>query len=303
MARAKKGDPISGVLLLDKEKGMSSNTAVQIVRRLANAQKGGHTGTLDPMATGLLPVCLGDATKFSADLLNAEKGYEARVRLGVTTDTGDAEGEVTGTRPVEGVTAAMVEAAAKAFLGDIDQVPPMHSALKRDGVCLYKLARRGETVEREPRRVRILEIETSDYDGESFTLRTLVSKGTYIRALAEDIGRRLGVGAHLTALRRTRVGPLTLEGAQTIENLRALATPEAVRGKLTPADSLLTTLVRIDLSAADETRFLLGQRFAPGPQHKGARGRVRVYGPATGLLGTAVMNDRGVLEPERLIAH
>lgn len=297
---AKKGDPISGVLLLDKPGGMSSNAAVQIVRRLADARKAGHTGTLDPMATGLLPVCLGDATKFSADLLNAEKGYEARVRLGIETDTGDAEGSVTATHAVEGITLEAVRKAAAGFLGEIDQVPPMHSALKRDGVCLYTLARRGETVEREPRRVRILELEVSCFDGESFTMRTLVSKGTYIRVLAEDIGRALGCGAHLTALRRTRVGHLTLEGAETLENLRSLATPQAVRGKLTPADSLITTLPRVDLSAADEARFLLGQRIALGLE---ARGRVRVYGPVTGLLGTAVVSDRGVLQPERLIAH
>lgn len=297
---AKKGDPISGVLLLDKAGGMSSNAAVQVVRRLANAQKGGHTGTLDPMATGLLPVCLGDATKFSADLLNAEKGYEARVRLGIETDTGDADGTVTATHAVTGVTLEVIEKAAKQFLGEIDQVPPMHSALKRDGVCLYTLARRGETVEREPRRVRILELEVYDFDGESFTMRALVSKGTYIRVLAEDIGRAIGCGAHLTALRRTRVGHLTLDGAETLENLRALATPQAVRGKLTPADTLITTLPRVDLTAQDEARFLLGQRLALG---LGIRGRARVYGPAMGLLGTAIVNDRGVLQPERLIAH
>lgn len=297
---AKKGDPISAVLLLDKDGGLSSNAAVQIARRLANAQKAGHTGTLDPMATGLLPVCFGDATKFSADLLNAEKGYEARVKLGVTTNTGDADGEVTGTAPTEGITLDMIREAALSFLGEIEQIPPMYSALKKDGVCLYHIARKGGTVEREPRRVRILEIEVSDFDGASFTMKTLVSKGTYIRVLAEDIGRKLGCGAHLTALRRTRVGHLTLEGALTLENLRALATPEAVRAKLSPADTLITKLPRVDLSAEDEARFLLGQRLALG---LGALARVRVYGPHTGLLGTAAVSDRGVLEPERLIAH
>ena len=300
MAKTKKGDPINAVLLLDKDGGLSSNSAVQIARRLVNAQKAGHTGTLDPMATGLLPVCFGDATKFSADLLNADKGYEARVKLGEVTDTGDAEGEVVESRPVEGVTLERIEAAARGFLGEIEQIPPMHSALKKDGVCLYKLARRGEVVERAPRRVRVLSIEASDFDGTSFTMKTLVSKGTYIRVLAEDIGRALGCGAHLTALRRTRVGHLTLDGAVSLENLRALGTPEAARGKLTPADALITTLARIDLTAADEARFLLGQRLALG---LGTRGRVRVYGPAAGLLGTAVVSDRGVLQPERLIAH
>ena len=297
---AKKGDPISAVLLLDKDGGLSSNAAVQIARRLANAQKAGHTGTLDPMATGLLPVCFGDATKSSADLLNAEKGYEARVRLGVTTNTGDADGEVTGRAPTDGITLEMIREAAESFLGDIDQIPPMYSALKKDGVCLYHIARKGGTVEREPRRVRILEMEVSDFEGSSFTMKTLVSKGTYIRVLAEDIGRKLGCGAHLTALRRTRVGHLTLEGALTLENLRALATPEAVRAKLSPADTLITKLPRVDLSAEDEARFLLGQRLALG---LGALARVRVYGPRTGLLGTAAVSDRGVLEPERLIAH
>lgn len=297
---AKKGDPISAVLLLDKDGGLSSNAAVQIARRLANAQKAGHTGTLDPMATGLLPVCFGDATKFSADLLNAEKGYEARVRLGVTTNTGDADGEVRGRAPTDGITLEMIREAAESFLGDIDQIPPMYSALKKDGVCLYHIARKGGTVEREPRRVRILEMEVSDFEGSSFTMKTLVSKGTYIRVLAEDIGRKLGCGAHLTALRRTRVGHLTLEGALTLENLRALATPEAVRAKLSPADTLITKLPRVDLSAEDEARFLLGQRLALG---LGALARVRVYGPRTGLLGTAAVSDRGVLEPERLIAH
>lgn len=297
---AKKGDPISAVLLLDKDGGLSSNAAVQIARRLANAQKAGHTGTLDPMATGLLPVCFGDATKFSADLLNAEKGYEARVRLGVTTNTGDADGEVTGRAPTDGITLEMIREAAESFLGDIDQIPPMYSALKKDGVCLYHIARKGGTVEREPRRVRILEMEVSDFEGSSFTMKTLVSKGTYIRVLAEDIGRKLGCGAHLTALRRTRVGHLTLEGALTLEKLRALATPEAVRAKLSPADTLITKLPRVDLSAEDEARFLLGQRLALG---LGALARVRVYGPRTGLLGTAAVSDRGVLEPERLIAH
>ncbi len=297
---AKKGDPISAVLLLDKDGGLSSNAAVQIARRLANAQKAGHTGTLDPMATGLLPVCFGDATKFSADLLNAEKGYEARVRLGVTTNTGDADGEVTGRASTDGITLEMIREAAESFLGDIDQIPPMYSALKKDGVCLYHIARKGGTVEREPRRVRILEMEVFDFDGSSFTMKTLVSKGTYIRVLAEDIGRKLGCGAHLTALRRTRVGHLTLEGALTLENLRALATPEAVRAKLSPADTLITKLPRVDLSAEDEARFLLGQRLALG---LGALARVRVYGPRTGLLGTAAVSDRGVLEPERLIAH
>lgn len=294
----RKGDPIDGVLLFDKPEGLSSNAAMQIARRLVNARKAGHTGTLDPMATGLLPLCFGNATKYSADLLNAVKGYEARVRLGVETDTGDRTGEVVAERPCGHVTEADVRAAAAKFVGEIDQIPPMHSALKRDGQCLYTLARRGETVEREPRRVTVHELEVSDFADGAFTMRCLVSKGTYVRVLAEDIGRALGVGAHLTALRRTRVGHLTLDNSATLEDLRALGTPEAVRVKLLPADTLITSLARVDLDEAGESRFLCGQRLALGLE---VRGRARVYGPRRGLLGTALVGDRGVLEPERLI--
>lgn len=296
----RRGDPVDGVMLLDKPAGMTSNAALQTVRRLLNAQKAGHTGTLDPMATGLLPLCFGDATKFSADLLNAQKGYAARVQLGAATTTGDAEGEVTETHPVDGIGLEDVKRAAAQFLGDIDQIPPMHSALKRGGVALYKLARRGETVERAPRRVTIHELAVSDFADGAFTMACLVSKGTYIRVLAEDIGRALGCGAHLTALRRTRVGALTLDKAVSLESLAALGTPEAVRAKLTPSDALLSTLPRVDLAAAEAARFLCGQRLALGRQE---RGRVRVYGEAGALLGTALVSERGVLAPERLIAH
>lgn len=294
----KKGDPIDGVLLFDKPEGLSSNAAMQIVRRLANAQKAGHTGTLDPMATGLLPLCFGNATKYSADLLNADKGYEARVQLGAETDSGDRTGTVTQTFDASGVTADMVREAAAAFLGEIEQIPPMHSALKKDGQCLYTLARRGEVVEREPRRVTIHELSISDFADGAFTMKCLVSKGTYIRVLAEDIGRRLGVGAHLIGLRRTRVGYLMIDNATTLEDLRTLGTPEAVRAKLLPADTLILSLARVDLDEAGESRFLCGQRLALGLT---TRGRTRVYGPRRGLLGTALVGDRGVLEPERLV--
>ena len=204
----RRGDAVDGVMLLDKPLGLSSNRALQTVRRLLNAQKAGHTGTLDPLATGLLPLCFGNATKFSADLLHADKRYEARVMLGVETATGDAEGEVTAKADASHLTFADLEAVLGRFRGEIEQIPPMYSALKRDGECLYEIARRGETVEREPRRVTIHELSVSDWesteDGVFFTMKTLVSKGTYIRVLAEDIGRALGVGAHLRTLRRTR---------------------------------------------------------------------------------------------------
>lgn len=296
---AKRGDPIDGVMMLDKPLGMSSNAALQTVRRLLDARKAGHTGTLDPLATGLLPLCFGNATKFSADLLHAKKGYSARVRLGIVTATGDAEGDVIETHPVN-VTEEQVRAACARFLGEIEQIPPMYSALKKNGRCLYELARQGETVEREPRRVTIEEISMRDFDGTSFTIDCLVSKGTYIRVLGEDIGRVLGCGAHLSALRRTRVGDLTLDKTVSLNELEKADSIEAVRAKLLGADALLSTLSRVDLNDDETRRFMNGQRLAMGLE---VRGRVRVYDPNQTLLGTAQVNDRGVLEPERLIAH
>lgn len=296
---AKRGDPIDGVMLFDKPYGMSSNAALQTVRRRINAQKAGHTGTLDPMATGLLPLCFGNATKFSADLLHADKGYTARVKLGEVSETGDAEGDIIERHEVNVTFEQLTEVVGR-FLGDIMQVPPMYSALKVNGRCLYQLAREGETVERAPRAVTIKSIEASDFDGTSFTLTCLVSKGTYIRVLAEDIGRALGCGAHLTALRRTRVGELTLDRAVTLETLDACDGPEAARQHLLGADALLSTLEAVHLDEMQMTRFMTGQRLALGLT---MRGRVRVYGLNKMLLGTAQVNDRGVLEPERLIAH
>ena len=188
---ARRGDPIDGVMLLDKPLGMSSNAALQTVRRLVNAQKAGHTGTLDPMATGLLPLCFGNATKFSADLLHAEKGYVARVKLGEISSTGDAEGEIVERHPVD-VTAEALEEAVAAFLGEIVQIPPMYSALKVNGKCLYQLARQGETVERAPRTVTVREIAASDFDGTSFTLTCLVSRVRTFACLPRTSGAGLG---------------------------------------------------------------------------------------------------------------
>lgn len=287
-------------MLFDKPEGMSSNRALQTVRRLINAEKAGHTGTLDPMATGLLPLCFGNATKYSADLLHADKGYAARVRLGVETETGDAEGAVVRTTPVpEGLTIEDVRRAAARFTGEIDQVPPMYSALKRDGKPLYEYAREGEVLERPARRVTIHSIDVLDFDGESFTMACLVSKGTYIRVLAEDIGRALGTGAHLTALRRTRVGDLSLADAVPLKTLEGLDA-ESARAYLAPPDRLLQTLPSVVLSEQNAVRFMHGQRLS---RTTSLRGRVRVYGPEEKLLGTAVLNERAVLEPERLIAH
>ncbi len=210
------------MLLLDKPQGVSSNGALQTARRLFNAAKAGHTGTLDPMASGLLPLTFGEATKFSQMLLDADKTYEAVVQLGVDTDSGDADGAVIATRPVA-VDRAALEAVLARFRGEIEQVPPMYSALKRDGKALYEYARAGIELEREARKVTIHALELLDFAGERFTIRVHCSKGTYIRSLAMDIGAALGCGAHLAALRRTAIGAFDLSGAVTLEALEVAA--------------------------------------------------------------------------------
>lgn len=294
-----RGDRVDGVLLLDKPVGVSSNRALQTARRLLNARKAGHTGTLDPLASGLLPVTLGEATKFSADLLDADKAYRATLALGVTTTTGDAEGEVLERRAVDVAPDALAAVLAR-FTGALEQVPPMHSALKRDGRPLYALARAGVEVERTPRAVRIERLALVDFAGDRLVLDVECSKGTYVRVLAADIGAALGCGAHLTALRRTRVGPLLVEQAVTPAALEAM-TPAARRACLAPVDSLLGTLPKLALDAAHAQRFRLGQRLAIEAQPPGAR--VRVYGATDELLGTATVNEWGVVGPERLISN
>jgi tRNA pseudouridine55 synthase len=294
-------DLVDGVLLLDKPVGLSSNDALIKAKRIVNAKKAGHTGTLDPFATGLLPLCFGEATKFSQDLLEADKTYLAKVHLGVTTTTGDTEGETVDTRPVD-VTAAQIEAALARLRGPIMQVPPMYSALKRDGKALYEYARAGVTLEREARPVTIHALEMLDYQAPFLDIRVTCSKGTYIRVLGEDIGALLGCGAHLNALRRIGVGALGMDGMVTLEALQAHADPLSL---LAPVDALLTSFPRVDLTAELAARFLNGQRLAlgkePGVILPGAQGRVRVYLDGK-LLGTAILQEWGVLAPERLIA-
>lgn len=294
-----RGERVDGVLLLDKPGGMTSNFALQKARRLLNAAKAGHTGTLDPMATGLLPLTFGEATKFSADLLDADKAYRATLLLGVTTTTGDAEGEVTARAVVEATDAA-VDVVLSRFVGSMEQVPPMHSALKREGRPLYELARAGIEVERAPRQVVIHALRRVERAGDSLTLDVECSKGTYVRVLAEDIGRALGCGAHLTALRRTRVGPLALDDALTLAALEATA-PGQRRACLRPVDSLLGSLPRVELDQGLAGRFRQGQRLALDAEPRGVR--VRVYGPEEELLGTANVTEWGVVAPERLISN
>jgi tRNA pseudouridine55 synthase len=293
------GDRVNGVLLLDKPLGMTSNRALQTARRLMNAQKAGHTGTLDPMASGLLPVMLGEATKFSADLLDADKSYRATVRLGETTSTGDVEGALVERRPVQ-IEPGALERVLAQLTGAIEQVPPMHSALKRGGRPLYELARAGIEVQRIARSVRIHRLQLIERTADTLVLDVDCSKGTYVRVLAEDIGKALGCGAHLVALRRIRVGPLTLEGAVGLATLEGMA-QEARRSCLRPMDELLESLPRLALSADLAQRFRQGQRLAVDAEPRG--GRVRVYGADNELLGTATVNEWGVVGPERLISN
>lgn len=295
--------PVHGVLLLDKAAGHSSNDVLIKAKRLLNAQKAGHTGTLDPFATGLLPLCFGEATKFAQDLLNADKTYETVVHLGVSTATGDTEGEVLETRTVD-VTRERIEAVLVQFRGEIDQVPPMHSALKRDGKPLYEYARAGLTLEREARRVTIHTLELLDYRAPYLTLRVCCSKGTYIRVLGQDIGAALGCGAHLQVLRRTQVGVLSLESAVTLDLLAE--TQEVGRADLlAPVDALLSSFPPILLPQELAKRFLHGQRLALGKEGvtmPGVAGRVRVYRATDSqLLGIAQLMEFGVLAPERLV--
>ena len=294
-------DLVDGVLLLDKPVGLSSNDALIKAKRVMNAKKAGHTGTLDPFATGLLPLCFGEATKFSQDLLEADKTYEATVHLGIMTNTGDTEGEAIETRAVD-VTPEQIEAALARFRGPILQVPPMYSALKRDGKALYEYAREGITLEREARPVTIHGLELLGYEAPMLKIRVTCSKGTYVRVLGEDIGKLLGCGAHLNALRRIQVGALTVDGMVTIEQLQAHANPLSL---LAPVDALLSSFPRVDLTPELAARFLNGQRLALGREPVAlpeGQGRVRVYHDER-LLGTAMLQEYGVLAPERLIAR
>jgi tRNA pseudouridine55 synthase len=294
-------DLVDGVLLIDKPVGLSSNDALTKVKRIVNAKKAGHTGTLDPFATGLLPLCFGEATKFSQDLLEADKTYDAVVHLGITTTTGDTEGEVVETRPVN-VTAEQIEAALAKFRGPILQIPPMYSALKRDGKALYEYAREGITLEREARPVTIHKLAMLAYDAPMLTIRVTCSKGTYVRVLGEDIGAALGCGAHLNALRRIQVGALTVDGMVTLEQLQAHDNPLSL---LAPVDALLSSFPQVDLTPELAARFLNGQRLALNREPVAlpeTQGRVRVYHDGK-LLGTAILQEYGVLAPERLIAR
>ena len=294
--------PVHGVLLLDKPLGLSSNQALQKAKWLLRAEKAGHTGTLDPLATGVLPLCFGAATKFSGLHLDADKTYEATLQLGVTTTTGDAEGEVIERRAVPAITPEQLEAVRQRFLGRITQVPPMHSALKKDGKALYEYARAGIEVERAPREVAIhalnLALAQVDQAQAAIKIEVTCSKGTYIRTLGEDIGQALGCGGHLTRLRRTATGPFVAAQCTTLPALEALDDHERLN-LLQPAEALLPDHTAVTLAADDAAKFLTGLR---------RRGdwadadHVVVFGDAPrALLGSAHIKA-GELIPSRLLS-
>ena len=288
---------VHGVLLLDKPVGLSSNDALQQAKRWLRAEKAGHTGTLDPLASGLLPLTFGAATKFSQVSLDADKRYLATLGLGVTTTTGDLEGTPVLERPVD-ITRADLDAACLRFAGAIDQRPPMHSALKHEGRALYEYARQGIEVDRAARRVVIHRIDILDWQAASLVIEIVCSKGTYVRTLAESIGEALGCGAHLVALRRTGSGPLAIDDAITLDELAAL--DESQRdARLLPPDALLADWTALRLPADEAGRFLTGlRRRVDAPDND----RVRVYGPEPKALLGAAHIQAGELIPDRLLS-
>jgi tRNA pseudouridine55 synthase len=290
---------VDGVLLLDKPAGMTSNTALQKVRRLYRAAKAGHTGTLDPFASGLLPICLGEATKFSQSMLDADKVYLATVRLGVRTATGDPEGAVLETRPVQ-VGEADVRGILPRFTGELQQTPPMYSALKVAGRPLYDYARQGVEIERRPRPVVVHRLELLDFQGEVFTLRIESGKGLYVRTLAEDLGEALGCGAHLQALVRLAVGPLSIEQAIGLDAIEAMDMP-ARDASLLPVDALLAHLPRLVLDLESAWQLTHGQAVWRSGLRVGQR--LRAYGPDGRLLGLAEVDGEGRLAPKRLVTQ
>ena len=305
MARRRRGRAVDGILVLDKPAGMSSNQALQIAKRLYFAAKAGHTGSLDPLATGVLPLCFGEATKFSQFLLEADKAYESTLMLGTVTDTGDAEGEVVQTVDAAHVSEADVARALQAFRGEIEQVPSMYSAIKHGGQPLYKLARQGQEVERKARKVHIKCLELRDFrGGESpeVDLYLECSKGTYVRSLAEDLGRSLGCGAHVTALRRTQAGPFGLEDSVSLETLEALKNNQQLAemdALLMPADSALGALPLVRLS--ESGGFYLRQGQPVLVPNAPCNGMVRVALETGEFLGVGEILDDGRVAPRRLI--
>jgi tRNA pseudouridine55 synthase len=287
---------VNGVLLVDKPIGPSSNAVLQRVKRLLEAARAGHTGTLDPLASGLLVIALGEATKFSGGILDADKSYRAQLKLGERTETGDAEGPVVSRAEVK-VTRNGLLAALERYRGEIEQLPPLYAAIKHRGQPLYAYARRGEHVPRATRRVVIRRLELESFEENTVGLRVECSKGTYIRALAEDIGAELGCGAHLAALERTAVGPFALRQSTTLEALEAIS-PAERRERLLPLETLLQSWPRLTLEAPLAAQFRQGQAVSVAC----TSGNVAVFGEDGVFLGTGEVDSSRILQPKRLLA-
>jgi len=290
-------DRVDGILLLDKPAGITSNGALQQAKRLLNARKAGHTGSLDPIATGLLPLCFGESTKLSGYLLGADKGYSAVFKLGVTTTTGDCEGEVLETREVT-VNSDIIENALAKFRGELSQVPPMYSAIKKNGQPLYKLARKGIEVEREPRKVEVKTLVGELSTADELSLSMVCTSGFYVRSLASDLGEALGCGAHVQALRRFSVGDFNVSEAISIAELESLPNPAARQQSVLPGDRGLSHLPEL-LLTVDAAYYLCQGQTVRATQTM-ASGLVRLYAPAAGFLGLGQVLDDGRVAPKRL---
>jgi len=304
----KRGRQVDGILILDKPAGVTSNGALQMAKRLFDANKAGHTGSLDPLATGLLPLCFGEATKFSQFLLDANKQYRARIKLGVTTDSADADGKVLHEAPVPVLNAALLEAAVAQFRGAIEQTPPMYSALKVNGQPLYKLARQGIEIERQARPVTIFKLEVEDFSADEVVLNITCSKGTYVRTLAEDLGKVLGCGAHVVGLRRLASGPFSLAQALTLEELEGLLQIKGFDGldrSLLPVAEIVSDWPALEVPDMTAAFFKQGQavQIAKAP----TAGWVRIFSEATAnraleFLGVGEILEDGRVTPKRLVA-
>lgn len=301
MARRRShGRNINGIILLDKPLGITSNGALQRVKRLFNANKAGHTGSLDPLASGLLPICLGEATKISSYLLDSDKAYIGTCKLGVTTTTADAEGDVLEQKPVGDYSEQQINTVLEKFTGTIEQIPPMHSAIKQGGQPLYKLAHQGIEVERQPRTIHIYELRATRFEGDELDIEMRCSKGTYVRTLAEDIGRELGCGAHLSALRRSRVGPFTLDAAVTMETLESLAEEgfEALDQQILPIEQALADWPEVQLT--ENSAFYISQGQPIQVAKAPTSGLVRLSANQR-FLGIGEILDDGRVAPRRLL--
>ncbi|MCU7930953.1 MAG: tRNA pseudouridine(55) synthase TruB [Candidatus Thiodiazotropha sp. (ex Codakia rugifera)] len=301
--RRNRGRNISGVLLLDKPVGMTSNKALQEVKFLYKAAKAGHTGSLDPLATGLLPICFGEATKLSAFLLDADKHYSVRVKLGETTTTADAEGEVVERADPSGVTESVLQDVLMEFLGEQQQLPPMYSAIKHQGERLYKLARQGVEVERETRTIHIHALRLNNFSLPEFEMDVHCSKGTYVRTLAEDIGKRLGCGAYVSGLRRTGVGPYDDQSMVTLESVQQAFSEKQFKEMdewLLPLESALAEWPEVALSA--DAAFYMKQGQPILVPNAPTSGWVRLYANKTDFLGVGQILDDGRVAPKRLMA-